>query len=438
MAGGTWTTQNKVRPGVYVNFESIPKSMGGLGDRGVVTMALPLSWGESHAVIAINAGDDTSKLLGYDITAPQMLLVREALKRAKTALIYRLNTGAKATATLSGLTVTAIHGGVRGNDLSVVIQKDIDDESLFVVRTLISGAVVDAQSVATIGELQQNDWVKFSGTGALEATAALPLTGGTDGTVTNQDHVDYLTALEVVDYQTIALVSTDATLKGLYAAYVRRMREMEGKKVQVIMENYPTADYEGVISVKNGVVLVDGTTISAVQATAWVAGATAGANVDESLTYQPYDGAVDASPRYTNTQIEEALRNGEFIFTRNIGRIVVEQDINTLTTYTPTKGREFAKNRVLRVLDGINNDLKRIFETTFIGKVNNNNDGRNLLRNEGSKYMELLQSLNAIQNFDSQKDFVVLAGNESDSVYVEVSIQPVDAIEKIYMKVQVR
>ncbi|MFD2170315.1 phage tail sheath family protein [Tumebacillus lipolyticus] len=438
MAGGTWTVQNKVRPGVYVNFESIPKSMGGLGDRGIVTMALPLSWGESHAVIAINAGDDTSTLLGYDITAPQMLLVREALKRAKTALIYRLNTGTKATAALSGLSVTAIHGGVRGNDLSVVIQQDIDDESLYIVRTLISGIAVDVQSVKAIGELKQNGWVKFSGTGALEATAALPLTGGADGAVTNQDHVDYLTALEVVEYQTIALASTDASLKGLYAAYVRRMRETEGKKVQAVMENYPAADYEGVISVKNGVVLTDGKTLTAAQATAWVAAATAAAQVNESLTYLPYDGAVDASPRYTNSQIETALRNGEIVFTRNNGRIVVEQDINTLTTYTPTKGREFSKNRALRVLDSINNDLKRVFELAFVGKVGNNQDGRNLLRNECNKYLESLQGLGAVQNFDAQSDVVVQAGAETDSVYVEVSIQPVDAIEKIYMKVQVR
>ena len=50
----------------------------------------------------------------------------------------------------------------------------------------------------------------------------------------------------------------------------------------------------------------------------------------------------------------------------------------------------------------------------------------------------MLQNLNAIQNFDAQKDVTIQAGSDSDSVYVEVNVQPVDSIEKIYMKVQVK
>lgn len=437
MSGGTWLEQNKTRPGVYINFESTPKPLGVIGERGIVTMALPLSWGESKAVIAINAGEDTTSLLGYAITAPQLLLVHEALKQAKTVLLYRLNTGAKATAVSGSLTATAKHGGVRGNDISLVIEQDMDSAA-YIVRTLVSGTVVDTQTSATAEALVSNDWVVFSGVGALTAAASLPLAGGTDNVVTNQDHSDYLAAIEVNDFNAMALVSADATLKSLYAAFVKRLRETEGDKVQLVVENYPEADYEGVVSVKNGVVLADGTTLTAAQATAWMAGATAGAAVNQSLTYQPYDGAVDASPRLTNSQIEEALRAGEIVFTRNNGRIVVEQDINTLTTFTLTKGREFSKNRVLRVLDGISNDFKRTFELSFIGKVGNDADGRNLLRNECNKYLESLQNLNAIQNFDAQTDVSIQAGSNTDIVSVEVDIQPVDAIEKIYMKVEVR
>ncbi|ASS76817.1 phage tail sheath protein [Tumebacillus algifaecis] len=438
MAGGTFTTQDKTRPGVYINFESVPKASGTLGDRGVVTMALPLSWGADHAVIAVNAGDDTSKLLGYDIATPQLLLVREALKRAKTILLYRLNAGTKAKVTVGGLTATAKYGGVRGNDLTVTIQQDIDDELVYIVRTMLQGVVLDEQTAAAIDGLQANDWLTFSGTGALTATASAPLTGGADGTATNQDHSDYLEAIELTDFQTIALVSTDNTLKTLYTAFVKRLRDSEGVKVQAVLENYATADYEGVISVKNGVVLSDGTSLTAAQATAWMAAATAGAAVNQSLTYSPYEDAVDANPRYTNSQIEAALRAGEIVFTRNNGRIVVEQDINTLSSYTPTKQRHFSKNRVLRVLDGINNDMKRTFESTFVGKVANTDDGRNLIRNEYNKYFDLLQNLSAIQNFDAQTDVLVKVGDDSESVYAEVNVQPVDAVEKIYMKVQVR
>src|SRR5690606_27594180 len=186
--------------------------------------------------------------------------------------------------------------------------------------------------------------------------------GGTDGTATNSDYTDYLAAIELFDFNTMAAPVTDPTLKGVFVAFVRRMREDEGKKVQVVLPDYAIADYEGVISVKNGVVLSDGTVLNNVQATAWVAGATAGANVNESLTYAAYDDAVDVDERYTHTEIVQALKNGEFLFEYSDGRAIVEQDINTFTSYTPTKRSHFSKNRVIRVLDSIGNDLKRMFE----------------------------------------------------------------------------
>lgn len=44
MAGGTWTTQNKVRPGVYVNVASNQGAIGKMGERGITALALALSW----------------------------------------------------------------------------------------------------------------------------------------------------------------------------------------------------------------------------------------------------------------------------------------------------------------------------------------------------------------------------------------------------------
>lgn len=438
MAGGTFVTQNKKRPGFYTNISSVPKPLGTLGDRGITALALTLPWGPSKQFIAVESGVDTFDTLGYDITDASLLLVKESLKRAKTLLLYRLNEGVKATATLTDLTVTAKYSGVRGNDVSIIIQTNIDDPTKFDVKTMVAGAEVGTQISENIAGLVSNDWVVFSGTGDLTVTAGLPLTGGTNGTVTNADHTAFLAALELQGFNTVGLTTDEAQLKAIYTAFVKRLREDEGKKVQAVVPNYPIADYEGVISVKNGVVLSDGTTLTNAQAVAWVAGATAAANVNEALTYNAYDDAVDVSPRYTNLQIIAALDAGEFVFTPSDGRAVVEQDINTLHSFTVKKGREFRKNRVIRVLDGIANDLKIIFEKFYIGKVDNNADGRNLLRSEAISHFTTLQNINALQNFDAQNDVSFIQGVESDAVYSEVFVQPVDSIEKIYMKVQVK
>lgn len=117
---------------------------------------------------------------------------------------------------------------------------------------------------------------------------------------------------------------------------------------------------------------------------------------------------------------------------------MVEQDINSYRTPTAQKGKVFGKNAALRVLDGLANDFKNTFESFYIGKMANNDNGRSLFRKDCVKLMEQYQSIGAIQNFDSAQDIGVSQGAEPDTVVVNASVQPVDSIEKIYMKVQVK
>ncbi|MGP3782463.1 phage tail sheath C-terminal domain-containing protein [Paenibacillus sp. 1A_MP2] len=84
------------------------------------------------------------------------------------------------------------------------------------------------------------------------------------------------------------------------------------------------------------------------------------------------------------------------------------------------------------------NDSKETFDQYYIGKVGNSADGRNLLRSALTNIANTYQGFGAIQNFNSQTDITVLAGEATDAVYVEMDIQPVDAIEKIYMRVKVK
>ncbi|HHY25284.1 MAG TPA: phage tail sheath protein, partial [Desulfitobacterium dehalogenans] len=93
MAAGTFTNQNKVRPGVYINFKSEPQVGKTLGERGNTSIPLILSWGEPNKIITIEAGEDVFAKLGYPIKDSKLLLINEALKRARKLLLYRLNVG---------------------------------------------------------------------------------------------------------------------------------------------------------------------------------------------------------------------------------------------------------------------------------------------------------------------------------------------------------
>jgi Ca2+-binding RTX toxin-like protein len=112
-------------------------------------------------------------------------------------------------------------------------------------------------------------------------------------------------------------------------------------------------------------------------------------------------------------------------------------DINSLTTFTDAKGQEFSKNRVLRVLDAIANNTRETWEDNFIGQVTNDAAGRDLFKANRAEYLAGLQAQGAIENFTTD-DIVVSAGDTKDSVVATISVQPTDAMEKLYMTVYVK
>lgn len=440
--GGNFTVQNKIRPGAYINFKSNSGNLDLMSSRGTVVIPLELSWGAEKQVIEVNKDTDIFKTFGHYITDSEMLLIKEAMKRAIKILVYRVNTGAKATGTDETLKVTAKYSGKRGNDIKVTIIEDADNEGYFYINTILEDKVVDTQYINKVADIKANEYVEFEVVGdAIAANeAGIVLSAGANGEVTNVNYTeDFLNAITPYEFNTIALPVDTLEIKQAVCNYTKRQRDDEGKKIQAVVADYNTADHEGIISVKNGVVLEDGTTLTNVQATVYVAGLTAGSAVNKSNTYEIYDEAiaVPTEDKYTNSQIEEYLQAGHIVFVEKKEKVVIEQDINTLHTFTLEKTKEFSKNRVMRCLDAIGTDVKEIFENYFIGKISNNEDGRNLFKAQLIKYLNSLTQLEAIQNFDASTDLEVKAGESIDSVAVELYVQPVDSMEKLYMNVYV-
>ena len=220
------------------------------------------------------------------------------------------------------------------------------------------------------------------------------------------------------------------------ASFVQRVSQNLGKKCQAVMSGATAMNSEWVINLNNGVELSDGTQLTNNLATYWLAGAEAGAMYNQSLTYAQYPGAVAAYPKKTEDQVIAAVEAGDVVFIDDFDIVKVCTDINTLTTYTPTKGAEYSKNRVMRVLNQICNDVYKYCSLYIIGKVDNNDTGRNLLKGWIVGYLNEMQANNGIQNFAAE-DVTVEPGNTIDAILVTIGIQPVDSIEKIYVTVNV-
>lgn len=342
---GTWTTPDKVLPGVYINIRTNEPLSITPGERGIVALIQELEKGEDGKIYTITAGEN-----GWPAeTAPaDKALAEAALKNAKTVLLYKL---------------PATHS---------------------------------AEDVAA----------------ALEA-------------------------LKTVNFNTLCYPydgAEETENKTAVAAWVKTMREEEGVKCQAVLANH-SADSEAVINVVQGLVMSGNAVVSVTTAAAWVAGITAGANLVTSNTSVKYEGAIDVTPRMNKTEMEAAVEAGKFIFkVDNNQNVTVVYDINSLVTVTQEKGKMFKKNRIVRTLDNIANDVTRIYESNYIGKVNNDQNGRTLLKAALVEYLNAVQTLGGILAF-SPDDVTITKGNDVDAVIIGISVQPIDSVEKIYVTV---
>ena len=557
MAGGTWIDQNKVRPGVYINYKSSPQALSTMGERGTVAIARQLSWGEVGKLIAIEDPSDCATKLGYSSTADEMLFIRQILlgsnrtNGAKKVLVWRLDcAGASKASALLGTETGAAKAearyvGTRGNDISIVVTAVNNSESNpvgYAIQTLLAGKVVESVTVksdATGNQIESNSYVAFSG-GAISA-GTYPLTGGSDGVINTDTKAAsvkveassnpsnwieatcnfagergnllqvsfrnvesknifsvywqnesapieqfeikngttsgykgkyvtvkngstmlsemlfdkrnleggsdgtipdasiydaFFTALKTIAFDVLIYDGKDATLKSTFASFVKDQSNEEGKRCQCVLSEY-VADNECIISCASQSVTLDtGAVLKPEQLTWWVGGASAGANVNESLTYSCYPGAVDIEPKLTRSEQEAQIEGGNFALISQFDKIQVLTDINSFTTFSVEKGKAFRKNRVVRTVFGLCNDIYKTFALYYIGAVHNDEEGRKALKAEILNLMLKYQGNRALQNVVVD-DVTVNKGVDSDAVVIEINCQPVDSIEKIYINITI-
>lgn len=433
LGGGTFVTQNKILPGAYINFVSAAKASATLSDRGIAAMALELDWGVDGEVFEVTSGDfqkDSVKLFGYDYTHEKLKGLRDLFKNIKTLYVYRLNSaGVKATNTYA----TAKYSGVRGNDLKVIIQKNTDDNSKFDVKTVLDTSLIDTQTVAAASELKDNDFLIWKKDATLAVTVSTPLAGGTNGAaVATGDYQTFLNKVESYSFNALGVVSETAAVNELFSAYGKRLRDEMGVKFQVVTWK-TAADYEGTVNVKNEVTDDGWSKASLVY---WVTGIIAGCEVNKSNLNKKYDGEFTVNADFTQTQLENAIKAGEFTLHKVGNELRVLQDVNSLVTISDTKGDVFKDNQTIRVIDQIANDLAVLFKNKYLGTVPNDAAGRISLWTDIVKHHEQLQNIRAIENF-ADTDVTVSQGDTKKAVVVTDVVTVVNAMAQLYMTVTV-
>ena len=427
LGGGTFTAQNKKLPGTYINFASASRASASLSDRGIVAIPLLMDWGAADEVFEVSNEkfvNNSLKIFGYDYSHDKMKGLRDLFKNTKTLYAYRLNGKVtKATNTYA----EAKYPGIRGNDLKIIISKNVDDETKFDVKTVLEFKEMDVQTVKNSSELVANDWVTFK-SAELQETASTPLASGTNGTeVTTSEYQAFLNAIESYSFNALGCPVEDSKINELFVTFTKRMRDEVGAKFQTVVYRKP-ADYEGVISVENEVT----DDVNKASVVYWTTGAQAGCAVNKSLTNTAYDGEFKIKVDYTQSQLADALESGKFIFHNVTGEVRVLEDINTFTSVTDEKSIYFSNNHTIRVIDQIANDVAALFNTYYLGKIPNNASCRISLQSDVVAIHRALEDIQAIENF-SADDIVVAQGDTKKSVVLTDKITVINAMSQLYM-----
>lgn len=252
---------------------------------------------------------------------------------------------------------------------------------------------------------------------------------GEDGTV-----ADAVSALEAYDFNVVCAYTNESADVTAYISAVKDWRDTMGKKCQVVVYNQTKPDHEGVINVVS-TVSNDGADEFAL--VAWLAGAEAGCAINESCTNMIYDGEYTIVTNKTQSQLEECITNGQIAFHLVYGEVRLLEDINSFITTTDEKGEDFKYNQTIRVIDQIANDIAKLFNTKYLGRIPNNASGRVSLWADIEKHHRELEDLMAIESFDSSL-LTVEQGDNKKSVVVHDCVNVVNAMAQLYMTVVVQ
>lgn len=441
LGGGTFTNTDKTLPGAYINTISASRTMNLVGDNGIVAIAIESDFGNQGEILKIKPSDfreDSLNLLGYNLFDEKLKGLRELFENSKLVYLYILNKTTKAENEYA----IAKKGGIRGNDIIIKVQNNVDDPSKKDVITMLDYIVIDRQTVRTASELQDNSLVEFKKSSELEITIGTSLASGNNGGVTNAEHQDFLNKIETLHFNVLACMATTKELQKLYINFTKRLRDYIGLKFQTVMceahdwreSDFDSNmyDYEGVIVTVNK---VRGSNVKGNELIPFTAGISASADLGKSNLNKTYTGEYEIIADYTQSKLKELIKKGRFVYHVVGDELKVLEDINGLMTTTKTKQSEFKDNQVVRVLDALAMADAKVFNDDYLGKVNIDTAGIESYTNRLIDVRNAFVSKGALKEYDSNS--IVVKKIESEdvrgAVTVESVVTPAECFRQLYL-----
>lgn len=348
---------------------------------------------------------------------------------AGAVLVYRMAGAAKAKATVTienttpvaALKLAARYYGVRGNQLSYIVDVDPSNAARDRLRILYKGAVQEtylytATNITALSEAitQQSKLVvpemKISGV-RLKATAGTSLTTGNDGTTLTPTL--HLEALEAMEYQPFSIVAPfDLEEESLLASYVSWVKFQEeanrpvvlvvgGKSGETLSEaitrtnncanahviNFGVGTYHDDLLNKD---------LNTAQLAPRFAGILASRGKKSSITFARIGGLhVVGNTAPASDEIRTAVQSGVCVLQRGTIPDAELQIAKGVTTFTSTTIAAepleiFGDPRLVRIMDLYVRQMKEWGDMVVIGSLPVNNDTRATVRGKARELQDEL------------------------------------------------
>jgi hypothetical protein len=261
-----------------------------------------------------------------------------------------------------------------------------------------------------------------------------------------QDMIDMRTAFDAYPFNVFCVdgneVNLTATEQDNILAWCKT-NKADGKHFEVVFGAVPatastddqssaTGDTRSIrllddyaVNLISGVV-INGVSYTSHQYASYIAGLIAGTAINKSITYAVLPTTVtDVTKRLTNSQIKTSLSKGSLVLVNDGEKVKVEQGITTAVT----------KIRTIRARQAVSTDITKTASDSYIGKLDNNSDGRAALISSCKVYLENLENNNVL----SAPSVIVDPNNPpvGDQVYLLISYIEIDSMERVFLTINV-
>lgn len=186
-----------------------------------------------------------------------------------------------------------------------------------------------------------------------------------EGTEAGSD--DYAKLLRKrIDY--LAFPEAKGNEKTGIISYFKNAKEEFAK---LILADVDTADWENVVNCKMGYVDKDNNLITKEEFTARLTGILAGLSQQMSCTSYVIEEAKELIEGEVPNDYDVAIDNGQLVLVSDGERIRIARGVNSLKTFTATKGKSFSKIKIVEGMHLISRDIKDTFGNSYSGKILN-------------------------------------------------------------------